>query len=300
MSNIVPRSTVWQAKLAPGLFVFLWSSAFIAARAGLPDVSPLYFLTLRFAIAASALLVIGLAWSQPWGQLRGRWHHFVVAGALINAAYLGAAYVAMTRISAATMALIGSLHPLLVALLSGPILGDRFRRTQWLGFAFGIAGVALTVGIEARGAAVLSGIGWALAGVCGMVAGTLYYSRHCRAVAVLPSNAIQLGSAAILCAIATALFERTHAAWTPVAVGTLVYLSIAISLGGMALLLFMLRTGTAGKVAANFYLTPGVTALLGWLVLSEAVSGFALMGLLLASIGVWLVNRGVSSRRSAS
>ena len=300
MNDAVGRTAPWQARLAPALFVLLWSSAFIAARAGLPDVSPLYFLTLRFAIAAAALLAIGVVWSQPWEQLRGRWSHFVVAGALINAVYLGAAYIAMTRISAATMALIGSLHPLLVALLSGPILGDRFRAMQWLGFGFGILGVAVTVGVEARDMAVLSGILWALAGVFGMVLGTLYYSRHCRSVAVLPSNTLQLGSAAILCAAATAAFETTHASWTPVALGTLAYLSIAISLGGMALLLFMLRIGTAGTVAANFYLTPGVTAVLGWIVLNEAVSGLAVVGLLLASAGVWLVNRGATFRRSAS
>ena len=67
--------------------------------------------------------------------------------------------------------------------------------------------------------------------------------------------------------------------------------SLVISVGGMALLLFMLRTGTAGKVAANFYLTPGVTALLGWLVLGEGLSATAILGFALASKGVWLVNR---------
>ncbi|MFO0996012.1 MAG: DMT family transporter [Alphaproteobacteria bacterium] len=294
-----PRPS-WHATVASALFVCLWSSAFIAARAGLPDVSPLYFLTLRFAIATASLIAIGCLWPQPWRQLKGRWHHFIVAGALINAVYLGAAYIAMTRISAATMALIGSLHPLLVAVLSGPILGDRFRPAQWLGFGFGIAGVALTVGVEAREMGLVSGITWAFAGVCGMVIGTLYYSRHCRAAAVLPSNTIQLGSAAVICAVATAGFETAHAHWTPVALGTLAYLSLAISLGGMALLLFMLRIGTAGKVAANFYLTPGVTAVLGWLVLGEVVSALAVLGLLLASAGVWLVNRGVNSRQRAS
>ena len=34
--------------VAPFLFIFLWSTAYIAVRASLPDVSPLFFLTIRF------------------------------------------------------------------------------------------------------------------------------------------------------------------------------------------------------------------------------------------------------------
>jgi drug/metabolite transporter (DMT)-like permease len=60
----------------------------------------------------------------------------------------------------------------------------------------------------------------------------------------------------------------------------------------MALLLYMLKTGTAGRVAANFYLTPGTTAMLGWLILGEALSPLAILGFAIASVGVWLVNRG--------
>ena len=39
------------ARFAPIAFICIWSGAFIAVRAGLPDVSPLFFLTIRFAMA---------------------------------------------------------------------------------------------------------------------------------------------------------------------------------------------------------------------------------------------------------
>jgi drug/metabolite transporter (DMT)-like permease len=41
-------------------------------------------------------------------------------------------------------------------------------------------------------------------------------------------------------------------------------------------------------VAANFYLVPGVVALLGWWLLGEALTPPAMAGLALASLGVWL------------
>jgi len=64
-----------------------------------------------------------------------------------------------------------------------------------------------------------------------------------------------------------------------------------VSIGAMALFILMLRHGTAGQVASNFYLTPGITAVMGWLVLDEGLDANGLAGLALASVGVWLANR---------
>lgn len=290
MPDALPRSRF--AAVAPFLFIFLWSSAFPAVRAGLPDVSPIYFLSVRFTLAALILLAIAAVTRQNWHDLAGRWPHFVVAGILINALYLSGGYLAMQRISGATFALIGALHPVLVALLSIPVLGDRFNTRQWAGFALGFAGVALIVGLNAGDATRLEGM---LIGLCGLlcfVAGTLYYARFCRAAGLLIANMVQLASAAGVCWVLVLLFETPRAHWTPAALLTLAHLTIGVSLGGMALLLYLLRSGTAGKVAANFYLTPGLAALMGWVLLGESLSPWAIVGFVIASAGVWLVNRG--------
>lgn len=280
------------ARLAPLAFIFLWSMAFVAVRAGLPDVSPLYFLAVRFAIATVILVTIAALWRLGWTGLRQTWRHFVVAGVLINALYLSAAYLAMTEISGATLALLGALHPLLTALLSGPVLGERFRARQWLGVACGIAGVALVVGIDANDLAQRAGVAWGLSSVVCLTAGTLYYSRYCRGLGLVQANTIQLAAAAAVTAAFALAFEDVRADWTPTALATLGFLVCAVSLGGMALLLYMLKNGATGRVSANFYLTPGTTAVLGWLILGETLSPLAILGFVIASVGVWLVNRG--------
>jgi drug/metabolite transporter (DMT)-like permease len=61
-----------------------------------------------------------------------------------------------------------------------------------------------------------------------------------------------------------------------------------VSVGGMSLYYFMLNRGAAGRVAANFYLVPGVVALLGWWLLDETLTPVAIGGMALASLGVWL------------
>ncbi len=279
------------AIFAPIAFICLWSGAFIAVRAGLPDVTPLYFLTIRFAIAGVLLaLVLSVLQPRRWRELRGRWRVTALAGVLMNGCYLGGAYIAMTQITGATMALAGSLQPIMVAALSIPLLGDRFGWRQWLGFALGTGGVALVAGINLLELQNGAGMAWALVSVASMVAGTLLFSRFARGVPAAHANAVQLLSGAVFCAVMMVLFEDVAVVWTPASVGTLLYLIFGVSLGGMGLYLYMLNSGTAGKVAANFYLTPGLTAVFGFVLLGETLTPLAIAGFALASVGIWLVN----------
>lgn len=283
--------------LAPLLFVLLWSSAFIAVRAGMPDTTPLFYLAARFALATAALLLIVAIARQDWASIRGLWGHLAVAGVLMGALYLSAAYLAMQHINAATMALIGALHPLATAVLARPLLGERLARMQWLGIGLGIAGVALVVGLEAErpdnAAAALIAVG----GVLCLALGTIHYRKYCRSAGLLMANTVQLAAATAVCALLVVAFEPVHVRWSPVMVGSLFYLALVVSLGAMALLMFMLRSGTAGKVASNFYLTPGLTAILGWLILGETLAGMAVAGFALACVGVWLAQRDVRRER---
>ena len=64
----------------------------------------------------------------------------------------------------------------------------------------------------------------------------------------------------------------------------------------MALYYYMLTHGTAGRVAANFYLVPGTVALLAWLLLGERLTPSAVLGFAIASAGVFLVARGAPQR----
>lgn len=263
----------------------------MAVRIGLPDVSPLYFLAVRFTLAAAIMWAVVLIVRVEWTGVRAIWWHYAIAGVLMNALYLGGAYLAMARISSATMALIGALHPLATALLSRLWLGERFSPLQWAGFGLGITGVALVVGLNLEDLDQRAGMLWGAAGVACLVIGTLHYSRYCKGGGVAPANTVQLTGAAVVTALMAGLFEDVRAEWTASALACLGFLTGAVSLGGFALLLWMLRHGTAGRVAANFYLTPGLTAVLGWLVLGESLTAMQVAGFVVASAGVFLVQR---------
>ncbi len=286
-------------RLAPYGFVLLWSSSFVAAKTGLRHLTPLLFVAIRLSGCALVLLVLMLALRRSWRPLSGwRWLHCAIAGALVNAVGLMAPHVGLTLVAAAPLALVQSLTPLLTAALGVVVLDERLRPGQWLGLALGVAGVALVVGLAAAAStARLDGLLLGGLGVLGLVAGTLYFGRFCRGIPLLPGATAQFMAAALVSALGTALFETPHAAWTPATVAAVVWNTVAVSLGGMALYFFMLARGSAARTTANFYLIPGTVAVLGWVLLGEGLTPLALLGFAVASAGCWLVNRGEPDRR---
>jgi drug/metabolite transporter (DMT)-like permease len=276
---------------APFLFVLLWSSSFIAAKAGLRHLSPLLFVAIRLVACAVVLTGLMILLRQSWRPLAGwKWLHCAIAGTLMNAIGLMAPHVGLLTAPAAQIALVQSLTPLLTALLGMIVLHEQLRLGQWLGLALGMAGVAFVVGEAAlESAARFQGLVLAFVGVLGLVAGTLYFGRLCRGVPLLPGAAAQFVSAAVVASLGACLLETPHALWTESAIAAVAWNTVMVSLGGMGLYFAMLIRGTVASTSANFYLVPGTAALLGWLILGERLSYLAIVGLITASIGCWLV-----------
>jgi drug/metabolite transporter (DMT)-like permease len=280
-----------QRVLVPAGFILLWSSAYIVVRMGLPDMSPIASLALRFAVATVVLVILAQAMGQPLTVLGKSWPHFAVAGALMNGIYLATAYVALQYLAAGTMGLLASLNPMLTALLGWVILGERMRPSQWLGLGLGVAGVVLVVGLAPVPGQSVAAALLAVGGIVAFAIGRIYFRRHCGPSALLAGNAVQMGSAGVLCAVLAATVETVHVTWTWRLIACVLYLALAVSVGAMGLFGYMLRSRTAGVVSSNFYVVPGLTAVLAWLVLGETLTPTAVVGFFLASIGVWLAQR---------
>jgi len=280
-----------QRVLVPAAFILLWSSAYIVVRMGLPDMSPIASLTLRFIIAAIVLLVLSWAAGQPLSALGRSWPHFAVAGTLMNGVYLATAYVALQYLHAGTMGLLAALNPMLTALLGAILLGERMRVAQWLGLGLGVAGVVLVVGIAPVPGQSVPAALLAVGGIVAFAVGTIYFRRHCGPRALLAGNAVQMGAAAVFCMLLGAAVEPLRVMWTWRLIVCTLYLALAVSVGAMGLFAYMLRSRTAGVVSSNFYVIPGLTAVLAWVVLGETLSATAAAGFALSSLGVWLAQR---------
>lgn len=280
------------ARAAPFLFVLLWSSSFVAAKTGLRHLSPLLFVAIRLAGCAAVLGALMCVMRRSWRPLSGgRWLHCAIAGALLNAVGLMAPHVGLMMAPAAQIALVQSLTPLLTAALGVVLLRERLRRWQWTGLMLGLAGVGLVVGHAALSSPTrFQGLVLAFVGVLGLVAGTLYFGRFCRGVPLLPGATAQFISAAVVAALGARFLETPRMSWTGGTIAAVVWNTVMVSLGGMALYYLMLARGTAARTTANFYLVPGTAAVLAWVFLGEQLTPLAILGLVVASAGCWLVN----------
>jgi drug/metabolite transporter (DMT)-like permease len=287
-------------RLAPAIFLLLWSGGFSFAKFGLENAEPITFLALRYALVLAVLLPLLVVLRPPLPK-RGRdWGHLVVVGFLIQAVYFGLSYYSFyLGISAGGVALIVALQPILVALIVPWSSGEKVPPLRWLGLLFGLGGAGLVIASRyAVEVTSLIGILAAVGALLGITVATLYEKRFGLHHHPVTSNAVQyaVGFAAVL---PLAFFTETmQVDWTPQLGMALAYLVVGNSLISVTLLLAMVRHGEASRVSALFFLVPPMAALMAWGLIGEVLPPLAWAGMALAACGVALVGRpGPRARR---
>lgn len=280
-------------KIAPFLFVFLWSTGFIGAKYGLPHADALSFLLVRYFLVIGLMTALALATRAPWPNDPRRWFHIGVSGVLVHAFYLGGVFVAIGYgLPAGITALVVGMQPLLTAFGAGMFLGEKVTPRQWGGLALGLVGVFLVLsGKIAADAPLGAMLIPAVVALLAITAGTLYQKKFCPSFDLRTGSVIQFLPTAAITALAIALFGEFRIDWAPQFVFALGWLVLVLSLGAISLLNLLIRSGSAVNVASLFYLTPPTTAVIAWLLFGETLSGPALAGMVLAVGGVWLARK---------
>ena len=154
-------------------FALMWSSAFTSARIIVADASPLFSLAARFLVSGLLGVIIARALGQSWHLTRAQWRATILFGICQNALYLGFNFVAMQWIEASMAAIIASAMPLLVALASWLVFGEKLGPLGIIGLIAGTAGVALIMGARISGGADPLGVVFCLVGVLALTFATL-------------------------------------------------------------------------------------------------------------------------------
>lgn len=298
ISDTVPAQggRVNLAAWAPPLFVLLWSTGFIGAKFGLPYAEPFTLLLLRFGLASLLLIGLALALRAPWPRTPLAVFHVVVAGLLLHAVYIGGVFVAISLgMPAGVTSLIVGLQPVLTAIFAPALLKERIVARQWLGLLLGLLGVGLVVGekLVATSSAVhaITGAGMlaAVAALLGTTFGTLYQRRFCADISLTSGSAIQYIATSLVMLGAATSFETMQVQWRLPLIATVAWLVLALSLGAILLLFWLIRQNAASRVASLFYLVPPLTAIEAFLLFNERLGLLALAGMALAMLGVALV-----------
>lgn len=289
MVLIAPRNFV---ALAPAVFVLLWSTGYVGARYGLPFADPLTFTSMRFAIVIVLLAIILAVRRAGLPRTPRMWGHLAVSGILIHACFVGGVYYAIDLgVEISIAALIAGTQPLLTAAVAVTFLGEHLTARQWSGFVLGFCGLALVVlKTMSIGALSTAGLIGCLVGLCGITFGTIYQKHYVVGVDPMSGSLVQFAAALVPCLVWASAFEQGEIVWNTTVVLTLTWLCLAMSLGAISILLFLIRQGAASKVASLFYLVPPVTAIQGYFLFAERLSLPQIFGIGLAALGVSLIN----------
>ena len=278
---------------APAVFLVLWSAGFAIAKLGLNHAEPMTILALRYCLVLLVLTPFVIFLRPPMPATMRGWVDVAVVGFLIQVGYFGLCYLAFkSGVSAAGVAIVVCLQPLLVALIAPRFVGETVSRRAWAGLGLGLAGALVVILARAQVQAENPwGLLLAVGGLLGITAGTLYEKRFGVSQHPVTYNMIQYAVGAAFTLPIALLTESQSISWDAEFIAVMAYLVIGNSLLAMSLLLAMIRVGEVSRVSALFYLVPAMSALFAWPLLGEAMPAMAWLGLGLAGAGVAMVSR---------
>ena len=294
MSNPSPSLLL---RLAPALFVAIWSTGWVSARYGADYSDPLTFLSARFALAVVAMLIIIVASRAEWPKGRGILHA-MMSGVLLHALYLGGVWWAIAHgVPTGISGLVAAIQPILTAFLAPMILREQIGRLQWAGIFLGFCGIALV--LEPKLSAIdpahlRDALGPLLINMLAMVSvtfGTFYQKRFIPKSDLRTVTALQYAGAFLVVTPLAFLLEPMRMEWNIQLIAVMVWSVLALSLGAIGLLLLLIREGAVSRAAALIYLVPPSVAVEAYFAFGETMQMLQLAGLGLTVIGVALATR---------
>lgn len=292
-SGALPGGWPAAAAAATGIQV---GAAIVATRFVIEQTDPAALAMMRYIIGAGCLLPFALR--PPRVRIARRdLLPIAVLGTLQFGVLIALMNVGLQFIASAPAALILATFPLLTMLLAAALGHERLTVAKTTGVLFTLIGIALALGrglleggtqenawmgIVALFAAALSGA------VC-----SIFYRTYVRQYPIAPVGALAMTASVFFLSVIAAAegFFRQWPSFT--AGGWLAIAFIGASSGvGYYLWLWALRHTTPTRVTIFLALSPATAAVLGALLLGEAITPGTLAGLVCIAIGLWIAQRG--------
>jgi drug/metabolite transporter (DMT)-like permease len=289
-------SVTRRAYLSLALICIIWGTTYTAIKYAVMDFPP--FLLVGIRQTAAGLLLLTLAFFS--GKIHMPDRRYIGLQALTGIATItgGNGFVTwgMQYVSSGLAAIIGSLTPVLVVLLSLAWHGkERIHGRMIMGVLLGFVGLAL-IFREGWQDFIRPEYRWGIAGCFASVftwsLGTVMAKQwNSPGVSPLLNAGLQITSGGLGGFIMSFFFDTSHTihhstqGWMAV-----VYLATIGSALAFTLYMFVLKHLSATISSLYTYINPVVAILLGWALLGEALTPWEVVGMALTILGVWIVN----------
>lgn len=279
--------------------VLLWGGTFTAGRVAVQSVGPFSAAFCRFAIASGCLLLLGGRIDGRLPRLTARqWPWVLLLGLTGIFAYNALFLMGLQTVPAGRGALIIALNPVVIALVSAAIFGERLSSLKLAGIVLSFTGAAIVIG-QGNPLALLSGqVGRGELYLLGCVASWAAYSLAGKVAmgflspVAATTYACLVGAAALLPpALAEGLASQWRgfppAAWTSIA-----YLGVLGSAVAFSWYYAGIRAIGPAKASAFINLVPPSAIAIAAVLLKEPVTPSLALGAIVILSGVAATNRG--------
>ena len=279
-------------KLFPLFFILLWSSAFISGKVIVENASPFAALSFRFAIVTIGFFLYSLIKKEkiivPFKDL----FESISTGVLFHGIYLGGCWYAFSiGMPAAIVALIVTLQPILTNILSGPLFNEKINWKQWLGITLGFLGSLLVLGIDFENELPLKGILISIVALSAITTGTLWQKKLSGKLSLSVSNGYQAFGGCVFNLILVYLFENPFINFTTSFIIGMTHQILLVSFGAFTILMFLIKAGSVSKTTTLFFLVPPTSAVMAYIFINESLTAVDLIGLFIATLGVYIATR---------
>jgi drug/metabolite transporter (DMT)-like permease len=269
----------------------VWGSTYLAIRIGVAHVPPFIFGGVRFLVAGVLLGAFALWRGERLPRSPRVWFSLALLGGLFFLGGNGGVVWAEQFVPSGLAAIYVVTVALWTALFDTLIPGGKSKLNGRVlaGLVFGFLGSMLLVGVtpdellhaDFRGpvALVLGSASWALGTVLGKRFGLRVPVNLASATQMLAGGALMLGAG-------LASREQFPTQLAPGAIWSFLYLVAFGSILTFTAFTYLMRNASPTVVGTAAYINPVVAVLLGWLFLSEPITGRTLlaMGIILASV----------------
>lgn len=274
--------------------VLFWGISYIAIKVVLKELEPVEMISVRFLLAAPTLYVILKfkklrLWPVP---MKGK----LVFASFMVFLHFWVMATGMKETSASNTAWILTTAPIFIALLSWAYLKEKFNLSQWLGLFVAVAGVFALVyngkpenlgWIHTRGDIIVLGscVTWAIytvgtreltARINPLVA--TFWMTGLAGLVFVPWTFVMSGYERFLNLESTTVIS-------------LVFLGVFCLAIAFWLWSEGLSRQTAAEVGVYLYVEPLITMIGAWILLSESITFWLIIGAVLISIGVYISER---------
>ena len=279
-------------KYLPLSFVIFWSSAFISGQFIVQSASPFAALAFRFLIVSICFLVISIYFREKILINLNLILQASITGILFHVFYLGGVFFSYSvGLSATLSALIVGLQPILTNILSGPILRERVTTIQCIGIFLGFIGTVLVIGYDIGKSIPILGVIASIVALLGATTATIWQKKFTNSITLSVNNFYQATAAAFFLIIISYLFESSFINFDSRFILSMGWQIIMVSFGAYAILMYLIKNGTASKTSNLFFLIPPTTAIMAYFILNEKLYAQDIIGLVICTFGVYIATR---------